>query len=470
MSKRIPLLEEVLKYQKEKNLILSMPGNKSGIGFLRDDIGKEFVNNMGFLDITEVDPLDNLHCPEGIIKEAQDLLAKTYGSKKAYFVVNGSTAGNLASIFDAFNEGYEVLVERNCHKSIYNGLILRKLKVRYIEPVIHENKGLFLPPTEKEIFKALEVCNNPKGIILTYPNYFGIGYKVFDILRKLKEKGLTIIIDGAHGAHYGISGKLPKSIVKYADYIVLSAHKTLPSLTQGSYLLVNNDNNIDFYLKSFMTTSPSYLIMSSLDYSRYYLDIYGEEDYDRLIDLANKWSVKINKLNKVSVLKEEDLPMGYNLDLSRYIFTLPKGYSGHKLLDYLRSMKIQCEMSFDGGVVLILSPFNNEEDFEKIYNSINKLNLSSLRDNQYQNYYNIIPKKVLEPYEVFDKSFEYVDIDESIGKISKEALIPYPPGIPLICGGEIISIEVIEIIKGYIKNNKSVIGLYNNLIKVIKDN
>mgnify|MGYP000009510475 CR=1 FL=1 len=197
MSKRIPLLEEVLKYQKEKNLILSMPGNKSGIGFLRDDIGKEFVNNMGFLDITEVDPLDNLHCPEGIIKEAQDLLAKTYGSKKAYFVVNGSTAGNLASIFDAFNEGYEVLVERNCHKSIYNGLILRKLKVRYIEPVIHEDKGLFLPPTEKEIYKALEGCNNPKGIILTYPNYFGIGYKVFDILRKLKEKGFTYEQDGA---------------------------------------------------------------------------------------------------------------------------------------------------------------------------------------------------------------------------------------------------------------------------------
>ena len=128
MSKRIPLLEEVLKYQKEKNLILSMPGNKSGIGFLRDDIGKEFVNNMGFLDITEVDPLDNLHCPEGIIKEAQDLLAKTYGSKKAYFVVNGSTAGNLASIFDAFNEGYEesefmkIFKEYNVEKVIYGHL------------------------------------------------------------------------------------------------------------------------------------------------------------------------------------------------------------------------------------------------------------------------------------------------------------------------------------------------------------
>ena len=469
MSKRIPLLEEVLKYKKEDNLILSMPGNKSGIGFLRDDIGREFVSNMGFLDITEVDPLDNLHCPEGVIKEAQELLAKTYGVKKAYFVVNGSTAGNLAAIFDAFNEGDEVLVERNCHKSVYNGLILRKLKVKYIEPVIHEDKGIFLPPTEKEIYKALEECSNAKGIILTYPNYFGIGYDIFDTLKELKESGLSIIIDGAHGAHYGISEKLPKSIVTYADYVVLSAHKTLPSLTQGSYLLVNNDNNVDFYLKAFMTTSPSYLIMSSLDYSRYYLDNYGKKDYNYIIELADKWAVKISELNKVSVLQVNDLPKGYNLDSSRYILILPKGYSGHKLLDYMRTMKIQCEMSFAGGVVLILSPFNVEEDFKKIHNAILKLDLSLIKDELYQNYYSIIPKKVLEPYEVFNREFECIDITKSIGKISKESLIPYPPGIPLICGGEVISKEAIEIIEGYIRNNRSVIGIEGTLVKIIKE-
>ena len=469
MSKRIPLLEEVLKYKKEDNLILSMPGNKSGIGFLRDDIGREFVSNMGFLDITEVDPLDNLHCPEGVIKEAQELLAETYGVKKAYFVVNGSTAGNLAAIFDAFNEGDEVLVERNCHKSVYNGLILRKLKVKYIEPVIHEDKGIFLPPTEKEIYKALEECSNAKGIILTYPNYFGIGYDIFDTLKELKEKGLSIIIDGAHGAHYGISEKLPKSIVTYADYVVLSAHKTLPSLTQGSYLLVNNDNNVDFYLKAFMTTSPSYLIMSSLDYSRYYLDNYGRNDYKKLITLANKWAKKINSLNKVSVLNRENLPRGYEIDLSRYILTLSKEYSGHKLLDYLRSKRIQCEMSFAGGAVLILSPFNGERDFERIYDALKKIDLESIKDKVYQNYYSIIPKKILEPYEVFNKEYEYVDINESIGRVSKEALIPYPPGIPLVCGGEIISKEAINIIDGYIRNNKTVIGLEESSIKVIKE-
>ena len=469
MSKKVPLLDEVLKYKKENNLILSMPGNKSGIGFLRDDVGREFVNNMGFLDITEVDPLDNLHAPEGIIKEAQELLAKTYDVRKAYFVVNGSTAGNLASIFDAFNEGDEIFVERNCHKSVYNGIILRKLKVKYIEPVVYEDKGLFLPPTEKEIYKAINKCKNAKGIILTYPNYFGIGYDIVETLKDLKDRGLKIIIDGAHGAHYGITEKLPKSIVKFADYIVLSAHKTLPSLTQGSYLLINNDNNVDFYLKAFMTTSPSYLIMSSLDYARYYLENYGKEDYDKLIDLAIKWSIKINNLNKVRVLSKEDLPRGYDLDLSRYILILKKGYSGHKLLNYLRSLNIQCEMSFSGGVVLILSPFNLEKDFEKIYNSLKSLNLELLVDTDYQNYCGLIPKKVLELYEAFNMEFEYVNIYESESKISKEAIIPYPPGIPLICAGEIISKEAIDIINGYIKNNKTVIGLKNGLVKVIKD-
>ncbi len=157
----------------------------------------------------------------------------------------------------------------------------------------------------------------------------------------------------------------------------------------------------------------------------------------------------------ISILNERDLPNGYNLDSSRYILILPKGYSGHKLLDYLRNTNIQCEMSFAGGVVLILSPFNLEKDFEKIYDSLEKLDLLSIVDIQYQNYYSLIPKKVLEPYEVFNMEFEYVDIYESVGRISKEALIPYPPGIPLICAGEVISKEAIDIISGYIRNKKT---------------
>ena len=240
MSKA-PLLEELLKYHKEENLILSMPGNKSGKAFLRDSLGKKFKETLGDLDITEVDPLDNLHCPEGVIKEAEELLAKTYNVKKAYFLVNGSSSGNLASIFAAFKEGDEVLVERNCHKSIYNGLILRKLKVIYIDAVIDENIGIFLPPREKEINEALSKAFNPKGIIITSPNYFGISYDIENKIKELKEKGLKVIIDSAHGAHFVVNKDLPKSLANLGDYVVLSAHKTLPSLTQGAYLLVNNN-------------------------------------------------------------------------------------------------------------------------------------------------------------------------------------------------------------------------------------
>lgn len=479
---KLPLLEELLKYHDEKNLLLSMPGNKGGIGFLGDEIGEKFINRLGFLDITEVDPLDNLHYPEGIIKEAQELLAETYEAKKAYFLVNGSSSGNLAAMFSAFDEGDEVLVERNCHKSIYNGLILRKLKVRYIEPIIDDENGMFLPPNRENIYKTLGESLNPKGIILTYPNYFGITYDIEEIIIDLKSKGLKVIIDGAHGAHFGINKRLPKSVANLGDYVVLSAHKTLPTLTQGAYLLVNQENlNLEFYLRTFMTTSPSYLIMASLDYGRYYLDQYGEMEYESLINLAEKWKEKINKLKKVHILSREDLNKkygdenrdeekeSYNIDLSRYILILPKGYSGHKLLEYLRSKKIQAEMSFSRGVVLIMSPFNSEEDFEKIYQAILKLDMKDICSQMESNYFSEIPEKRLEPYEVFNKKGKWCEVEKSEGCIAKEAIIPYPPGIPLICPGEVISANAINIIKDYVNNKKSIVGIENNMVQIVVD-
>jgi arginine/lysine/ornithine decarboxylase len=487
MKAKLPLLQELLKYHDENNLPLSMPGNKCGIGFLGDEIGKKFVNKLGFLDITEVEPLDNLHCPERIIKESQELLAKTYNAKKAYFLVNGSSSGNLTAIFSAFDEGDEILVERNCHKSIYNGLILRKLKVKYIEPIIDEENGIFLPPNKENIYKALDQTINPKGIILTYPNYFGITYDIQDIIIDLKLKGLKVIIDGAHGAHFGINKRLPKSVASIGDYVVLSAHKTLPALTQGAYLLVNEENSVlEFYLRAFMTTSPSYLIMASLDYARYYLDNYGENDYSKLIDTAETWKEKINQLKKVHILCKDDLNKQFNgsmidvdknrskreycIDLSRYILILPKGYSGHKLLDYLRIQKIQAEMSFSRGVVLILSPFNSEGDFEIVYKAILNLEMNNITTQIETKYFSNIPQKKLEPYEVFKSKGEWCDIECCEGCIAKESIIPYPPGIPLVSQGEIISQNAIEIIKDYVINRKSILGIENNKVHVIKVN
>ncbi len=468
---KLPLLNELIKYHKEDNLILSMPGNKSGIGFLRDDVGESFINRLGYLDITEVEPLDNLHCPEGVIKESQDLLRDLYGSKKAFFMVNGSSGGNLASIFSAFKEGDEVLVERNCHKSIYNGLILRKLKVVYIDSAIDEKNNISLPPDKKNIYDALSRAENPKGIILTYPNYFGISYDLEEIILDLKNKGLKIVIDGAHGAHFGFNDKLPKSVTTLGDYVVLSAHKTLPALTQGGFLLVNNEeDNIEFYIRAFMTTSPSYLIMASLDYSRYYLEKYGKDDYEDLIARATKYREKINKLGKVYILGKEDMACGYDIDITRYVMVLSKKYSGHKLLRYLRDSGIQGEMSTPNTVVLILSPFHGEDEFNKLYSVLDNLSFDDIiSDEKYITYKYNIPIKKLEPYEVFDKKVKVVLLDNAINKIAGDAIIPYPPGIPLVVGGEVITKECIEIVKNYLRGNKQVIGVDNNKISIVEE-
>lgn len=468
---KLPLLNCLMDYHKENNLILSMPGNKCGKAFLRDEIGREFVEKLGFLDITENDPLDNLHNPQGVIKEAEELLAKIYGGNRAFFMVNGSSGGNIISIFSAFNEGDEVLVERNCHKSVYNGLILRRIKVTYIDPILDEEYGIFMPPNKEKIYEALKKSKNAKGIILTSPNYYGISYKLIDeVIKELKERGLKVIVDAAHGAHFGMCKRLPKKISNLADYTILSAHKTIPSLTQGGYLIVNEkESDVDFYFNSFITTSPSYLIMASLDYGRYYLEKYGEEDYSNLIDMANTFKEKINKLNKVYIIGNEDLICDYEEDQSRYIMTVKEGFSGHKLFDYLRKENIQCEMSFERGVVLILSPINTEEDFEKIYKAIDKLNMDIIKENNKIKFSFIEPEKVLEPYEVFKKEYEILNFKDCEGKIAKESIIPYPPGIPLICAGEVITKDSIIIIKEYLDNKKDVIGVNDNKIKVIKN-
>ena len=470
MNGKLPLLQALLEYSKENNVIFSMPGNKSGKAFSRDEIGKKFKEEMGNLDITEVEPLDNLQNPEGIIKEAQKHLANLYKVKNAYFTVNGSTSGNLSAVFAAFDEGDSVLVERTCHKSIHNAIILRKLKVTYIESKVTDYQGIFYPPDKDDIYQALKKAGNAKGIILTYPNYFGISYELTDIIKDLKNRNMKVIIDQAHGAHYGISDKLPESLAPLADYTIVSAHKTLPALTSGAYILTNDvTKDIGLYINTFVTTSPSYLIMASLDYARYYLEVYGKLDFEKLIDKAEKYKEQINKTGKVKILSDSDLNEGYHIDKTRYIITVENGYSGYKLLEYLRKKKIQAEMAFEAGVVLILSYSNFKEEADKLKQAIDDLNLEDIKTNfKGVAYKRIIPKKILEPYQVFSLKSSYIPIDKAEGKVAMEAIVPYPPGIPLISSGDLINKEIIEQIKLYIESKVTILGVNNNMIKVVE--
>jgi arginine/lysine/ornithine decarboxylase len=448
-----------------------MPGHKGGAGFLDTEEGKKLIENLLNIDITEVDGVDNLHHPEGIIKEAQDLLSKYYGSKKSYFLVNGSTSGNLTMIFSSFKEGDKVIVERNCHRSIFNGIIMRKLKPVYIRNKISEKYNAPVSIDMEHFSCLLEENKDAKGIIITYPNYYGICVDLRMIISQARKYNMKVLVDSAHGAHFGVSERLPESAVKLgADMVVMSSHKTLPSFTQTAYLHVNESIDItktDFYVSSFLSTSPSYMLMSSMDYSRYYLQEYGRAAYEELIDRTNSYREKLSHFSWLQILGE-DKESYADIDLSRFVINLKEGLSGHKLLDYLRRRKLQCEMSDASNVVLIFSPFNRELDFEVLYNTIKDCNPDMLRDDRLYIKDIYIPKTKLMPYEVIDRKKIKVSLAEAEGKTCGNAVVPYPPGIPILNLGEVIDIDSINMIKYYLDCGVTILGIDEGKITIVE--
>lgn len=475
----LPLIEELLKYINEDNAYFAMPGHKMGKGFHAVPQGKILLDNLLKFDVTEVDGLDNLHNPVGALKKAQSLLSEYYGSKKAYFLVNGSTSGNLAMIFANFKEGDKIIVERNCHRSIYNGIIMRKLNPIYIKSKISSIYDAPFSIDKEHLFSLIEENKDAKGIVLTYPNYYGICCDLKSIIKKAKEHNMKVLVDSAHGAHFGVIEDIPQNPIKLgADMVVQSAHKTLHSLTQTSYLHVGEEVDIDkvnFYVSAFLSTSPSYIFLASMDYARFYLEEYGERAYTELLLLSKEYEEKINELNGFHIINDEDLSnegiASENIkliDRTRYVINVPREYSGHKLLDYLRTMRVQGEMSDNRNVVLIFSPANTRSDFERLYEALKKCNVEALKEKYVRPLEASIPQLVKLPYEILDEEKILVQLEEAVNKICGKAIVPYPPGIPLVMPGELITKEIIEKIKYYAENNITLLGVENLKVSILK--
>lgn len=441
-----------------------MPGHKNGVGFLETEEGRLLYDNIIKADITEVEGMDNLHNPEGIIKDAQILLSEYYQSEKSYFLVNGSTSGNLAMIFSCFDEGDKIIVERNCHRSILNAMILRKLKPIYINNNVNKKYNAPLSIKEEYLIDIIKDNGDAKGIIITYPNYYGVCLDLKLIIEEVHKKGMYIIVDSAHGAHFGVCDELPKSAVMLgADMVVTSSHKTLPSFTQTAYLHLNRPElieKVDFYVSSFSSTSPSYMLMCSMDYARYYLQTRGPEDYKQLIKLSNKYRDKINKINGIHVICKEDLVgQAYCIDQTRYVINIEEGYSAELLNKYLRENNIQAEMCDNQNIVLILSPFNKEDHLELLYSTLKKCDLQEFKNKYYDLLISELPEIRFLPYEILTKRVKSIELIKSQGEICAESVVPYPPGIPLIMPGEVISKNLIEMIQYYLRYNNPVMGI-----------
>ncbi|MEK3888913.1 aminotransferase class I/II-fold pyridoxal phosphate-dependent enzyme [Bacillus sp. FSL K6-3431] len=449
---QIPLLKKLMDHKIKKTIPFHVPGHKNGILF--NGLDDAFTAFMDF-DVTELSGLDDLHEPEEVISEAQQLLTNVYQTKKSYFLVNGSTVGNLAMILACCKEGDTVLVQRNCHKSILNGLMLANVKPIFITPDISESTSLFSSIEPVHVEQAFARYPDIKACIFTYPDYYGQTYKLKAIIEIAHRQESIVLIDEAHGPHFQIGDPFPDSALKLgADIVVHSAHKMLPAMTMGSYLHINSDQierqKVEFYLSVLQSSSPSYPIMASLDIARSYLANFSNEDItytmekrqtflDKLVDIPNLYvhPLEIGQDPLKMLIAHEDLT-GYALQSvfeKHHIY--PEMADPYQVLFTLPLLKQNMVFPYEAAASKISKIFwGRMEEGHSRYAINNKVNKQEKMSELYFSY-----KAML------NKSAEVIPMGEAIGRIAAKMVIPYPPGIPLLLPGEKITTTHIERLK-----------------------
>lgn len=461
MKRLYKILEE---YGQSDIVPFHMPGHKRNVSILPDW-------NPWKMDFTEVEGLDNMHCAEGIIMEAQAELAAAYDVNASYFMVNGSTGGILAAISSCTKHGDGIVVARNCHKSVYNAIYLNELKPVYVYPAIIENFEISGGISPAEIEKAIIANPEVKAVVITSPTYEGIVSDVEAIARVAHNYKLPLIVDEAHGAHLKLMENCPKSAVDCgADIVIQSFHKLLPALTQTAVLHFNSGiadrKRLENYLGIYQTSSPSYLFMASMDWA---LDFMQSEEGRRLEKEywkeLNIFKEKCHRLKKLCIMDREIVGQNevFGFDTTKLLIgTADRKVLGSVLEErLLKQFGIQAEMSRGGSILLMTSIADGGKAFNSLYEALEKLDKQlEPAEERTREAGDACEKKALAYrattaltcYEAVNSGHRMVGAENVIGRISAEYIYLYPPGIPIVVPGEQITKELYDIIF-YYKDN-----------------
>lgn len=420
------------------------------------------------IDFTEIDGLDDLHAPSGVLAEAMDNAARILGARRSFFLVNGSTVGILASVYAVAKGGKTVIAARNCHKSVYNALTLTASDVKYIFPD-EDPLGFSLEITPESVECALRECPSASAVIITSPTYDGVVSDIRSIAEICHSHGVVLIVDSAHGAHLGYFDTSVESAVTCgADITVTSLHKTMPSLTQTGLLHISgdlvDDSEISAALSIFETSSPSYILMASIDGCvRQYENPALFEEWHRRVDTIRSAA----KGTAVTIYR----PSCYAFDESKLIVS-SDGYTGEDLAGILRNQhNIEPEMVSRNYVLLLTGAGISDSQVDAVCSFFRAL---PERKPFVLQLSNNVPccKSVLTMAEAANKKNEKTRLVKAAGRISTDMITPYPPGIPLIVPGEIISSDIIEyIMKLYTSGAKIVThsGSFREEIKIVAE-
>lgn len=446
------LLDEVNKI--EDKISFGMPGHK----------GKQFFDLDVKKDLTEILATDNLLNPKGAILKLENQIRDIYGAKESFLILNGSTGALHTAISIATKNSDNVLIERQCHKSVYNALILNDLNPIYLEPVYDKKKALFFGIKKEELLKKIR-NNDIKACVLTSPNFYGGILKLKELIEILHREGITVIVDEAHGAHlYFTDLKKYSAIESGADIVINSTHKTIPSLTQTALLHLNTDKftrrEVMDHINLYHSTSPSYLLMLSIEAGIKYMSEFGKSEI-------------LNRTKDLDNLKRE---INYSLDLKheticandplKFLFRV-RGLKGEELLKkFLYDKDIRLEMADLYYALAIISPINTSEEIDALKNAIIELDGDYYEEIKPIDFF--MPKKVMRPREAFESETEIIDFRKSNGRISKNIVAAYPPGVPLISFGEVFSDEIIENIIEFKNVGIEIVGMENDTVEVVK--
>ncbi|AUG58829.1 aminotransferase class I/II-fold pyridoxal phosphate-dependent enzyme [Acetivibrio saccincola] len=453
-----------MQYSGKNPVCFHMPGHKLG-----NDPYIPYGDKLYLMDVTEVPGLDNLHQPSGVIKEAQELAAKAFGADYTFFLVNGSTCGIHAAIMSVCKRGDKLIVARDCHMAAINGMMLAGVEPVYIKPEFDHSFKIPSVLKCEHIEKALTENSDAVGVYITRPNYYGVCSDIEEISNLVHSYGKVLIVDEAHGAHFNFSDKLPPGALEFdSDICIQSAHKTLPALGQGAYLHVKGTRadveKVRYSLNILQTSSPSYLVMAFLDISRAIMEKEGREILESLLEDIEKFHDSISYNTRFRMLSKDNFKSG-DLDRTRLVInTKSYGLTGFEIENILRSRyNIQVEMADLYNIVCIVTNANRGQDLEELKNALmdihrdckDSLPLPEIHIGAYE-----IPEQKVKLSELMHKSFRRIKLKEACGMVSRRMITPYPPGIPVICPGEVMTESSIEYIMGILESGGNVNGVY----------
>lgn len=442
------------------------------------------------VDITEIEGFDHLHHAQGILKEAQERAAELYGGEYCYYLVNGSTGGLLSAICAATKKRDKVLVARNCHKAVYHALALNELTAEYLYPAITV-KGLQGQVQTEQVRRGLAEHPDTAAVIITSPTYEGIVSDIAGIAAVCHEFCVPLIVDEAHGAHFGFGAGFPENAVRLgADAVIMSLHKTMPSFTQTALLHINskllNKERIEKYLDIFQTSSPSYLFMAGMDACIRMVSQKGRERFEHYRELLDNFYRESTDLKHLHVMHRADLREweACEWDDSKLVI-FAGSFGGTELYrELLFTYHLQMEMVSATYVLGMTSMMDTEEGFERLIFALHEIDAAlSLKRRQIMCggggskktevadfAGQVYGKRVcrMQIYQAQELPSREVDFDDAQGQISADYVYLYPPGIPLIVPGEEICSVFTEQIREYHRMGLCVEGGGNLSLERIK--